>query len=223
MLHVAEPLALIVGPVELDALTLTAQLIVNPVALIDRAILLAVYAVPVALTILPVAEIVGQIRRLTEAEAVLFALVQLANVDGSILGGYGPVLILGCFDELFYLLWQVLHLNHLMQLMLGSHGKILTAIWHRLFSTQLLSEVVHLPRLLFLQRLDHLSQLGVELTARWPRLMQPLLSVDRSGSLLITSCQPIAHCFLPTRLVSIVESHRTNRLYLKIFRFIEET
>ena len=114
MLHVAEPFALIVGSVEFDALTLTAQLIVDPVALIDRAVLLAVCAVPVAFTILPISKIVRQIRRLAEAEAVLSAFVQLANVDRSILGGYGPVLVLVRFDELFYLLWQVLHLNHLM-------------------------------------------------------------------------------------------------------------
>ena len=118
MLHVPEPLALIVGPVEFDALTLTAQTIVDPVALIDRTVILAICAVAVSPTLLPVAKIVGQIRRLTEAEAVLLAFVQLTNVNGSILSCYGPVLVFGCFDELYYLLWQVLHLNHLMQLVL---------------------------------------------------------------------------------------------------------
>ena len=130
MLHVAEPLALVIGPVEFYVLTLTAQLVVDPAALVNRAIFLTVRAVAVALTLQPVTEVVGQVLRLAETEAVLLAFVELAKVDRSILGGYGSELTFGCFDELYYLLWQALRLNQLMQLMLRSHGYILTTIWY---------------------------------------------------------------------------------------------
>ena len=81
MVLLVEPFALVRRAVGVVTCSMTIQLVFRPHATIDGPICLDVRALTLSLSFLPVAEVVGQIRRLTETKAMLFSKGHLTNVS----------------------------------------------------------------------------------------------------------------------------------------------
>ena len=81
MVLLVEPFALVGRAVGVVTCSMTIKLVFIPHATIYCPICLDVRALALSLSFMPVAEVVGQIRRLTETKAMLFSKGHLTNVS----------------------------------------------------------------------------------------------------------------------------------------------